>query len=93
MSDKWQVADDAAATTVDNEIVVLVAGQEDWLYYGLKGAAVELWDRLQQSAASEGELVAHLLEIYDVDEATLSADVGRTIADLSIRGMVKKVDA
>jgi PqqD family protein of HPr-rel-A system len=73
----WQLAGE--------EVVVLdLAGST---YLKLNGSGRVLWERLAEPS-TERELVACLMEAYDIDEARAAADVAGFLADLRARGLV-----
>ncbi len=73
----WHIAGD--------EIVIL--DLEGSVYLKLNGSGRTLWERLG-TPATEADLVAVLLDGYDIDEARATADVTTFVADLRQRDLV-----
>lgn len=57
-------------------------------YYGLDAVGTRFWELLAGGNDLDGA-VAHLLETFDVDEATLRGDLDRLVAELREAGLVK----
>ena len=64
------------------------SGQGIANFYVLNGTAEALWERLA-TPADEGELVAHLLGLFDVDGDTARRDVAEFLTDLRGAGAVE----
>ena len=71
---------------VDGQVVLLDLRSES--YFTLDGSAVEILPVLLESA-SVGAALARLVAIFDVDEATLEADLVALIGELQAAGLVK----
>jgi hypothetical protein len=78
-------ADRVTWRRVGDELVVLDLVGSAYLSVNDTGAAV--WDLLDGGAA-RADLVAALLEAFEVDEATAASDIDEFIADLAGRGLL-----
>jgi coenzyme PQQ synthesis protein D (PqqD) len=79
------VTDDQLSTRLADEIVIL--GLRDSVYYGLSEVGARIWD-LIQTRRSLGEIVAVLIEEYDVSPEEAAAGLDRLIRELETRGLV-----
>ena len=71
--------------------VVIATGEESRNFHGmvkLNDTAANIWNYIAEGK-SEDEIVAAMLEEYEVDEAKLSADVKKTIEILVAQGLVE----
>jgi Coenzyme PQQ synthesis protein D (PqqD) len=73
----WHVAGD--------DVVVL--DLQGSVYLKLNGSARVLWERLSEPC-SDVELVAALIERYDIEEQRAAADVDAFLADLRARDLL-----
>jgi hypothetical protein len=73
---------------LNGQIIVLDLNRSS--YVSLDGAGSMLWLRLAGGATLD-ELVATVLEAYDVDDATARADVVAFLDDLRLRGFLAPV--
>lgn len=71
---------------VQGELVALDADASTYL--SANDSGLTLWQALADGATRE-QLVAVLLDAYDVDEARAGADVDAFLADLRERGLVE----
>jgi hypothetical protein len=72
---------------VDGEVVALdVAGSQ---YIATNRAGAELWRRLDAGASRE-DLVAALVDRFDVDEPTAARDVERFLESLRARNLLRE---
>jgi hypothetical protein len=78
-------SDTVFAQEVDGEMVLLDMNSEN--YFGLDSVASDIW-RLLGEGKSVGETYAALLEIYDVEEEQLRADLEAFIQKLLDDGLV-----
>ena len=76
------------AQEVDGEMVLLDMNSEN--YFGLDAVATDIWRLLQEGKSLE-ETVTELLEIYDVDEATLRRDLENFVGQLTENGLATLV--
>ncbi len=60
---------------------------EHGVYYGLEGPARVIWDMLQ-TECTLGDIVAALVQRYDVDEATCMKDTSDFVRELVENGLV-----
>jgi hypothetical protein len=70
---------------IDDEIVVLDGRASNYL--AASGAGVFLWHLLEPGATRD-ELVAALVDEYEIDEARAGADVDAFVADLAEQGLL-----
>ena len=71
--------------------VVIATGEESRNFHGmvkLNETAANIWSYISEGK-SEDEIVAAMIEEYDVDEAKLRADVKKTIEILVAQGLVE----
>ena len=71
---------------VGDQIVVL--DLDTSRYLSVSGAATEIWPQLL-SGATEDELVATLVDAFDVDDAVARADTLSFLDDLQARGLLR----
>lgn len=62
---------------------------ETGIYFGLDEVGAEIWGQLVQGR-SEDQIVDRLLDAYDVDRATLAADVATFLDTLEARGILRR---
>jgi hypothetical protein len=70
---------------VQDETIVMNIETEQ--YVGLDRVATVMFDRLRR-ARCVGDVVPELLEVFDVDEARLRADLVRLLEELAQHGLV-----
>ncbi len=85
----WMVSDSVVSAEVDGETVLLDLNGD--VYFGLDAVGADVWNLLG-AGATEDMLVARLLEMYDVDEDRLRADVHALVATLRENNLVRPVD-
>ena len=76
------------AQEVDGEMVLLDMNSEN--YYGLDTVATDIWRLLQEGKSLE-ETAAELMELYEVDEATLRHDLEAFVTRLEEHGLASLV--
>ena len=69
----------------DADVVIL--GLKEGLYYRLEGVGARIWSLLSEPRLPE-EIVATLLDEYEVDREQCEGDVRRLIDELLERGLV-----
>jgi hypothetical protein len=80
------IRSDAPLTAaIDGEIVMLNPSTGD--YFGLAGVGARIWELCAEPQTIDG-LVAMLVDEFDVDVATCSAEVRAFMADLESSGLV-----
>lgn len=80
-----QPKDDVLARSVGNETVLL--DLESGIYYTLNSVAATVWSALERGQTPE-QAVALVVDRYDVDEATATADVQELLQDLLDNNLV-----
>lgn len=60
--------------------------------YGMEGVTAAVWQLLEQTR-SEGEIVAALMDAYDVEEAECRADTAELLRQMVDEGLVERVEA
>lgn len=71
--------------------VVIATGAQSKSFHGmvkLNDTAANIWELIAKGL-SEDEITASMLEIYDVEEAVLRADVKKTVQSLIEQGFVE----
>ena len=79
------MAETVLAQRVGDEMVLL--DMSDEMYLGLNDTAALMWEQLA-AGKTAGEAVAAVLAEYDVDEATVQADLVALVEDLLSRKLV-----
>lgn len=77
---------DLVAADMDGELVMMSV--EQGTYFGLTGIAPQIWNILEQPYSVD-EIVAQLLEIYEVSEEVLRTDVDLFLDDMKKNGLVR----
>lgn len=84
-----QIAPDVLFQEVGGETVLLDLESE--LYFGLDAVGTRIWTLLAEGA-SVGAVVETLLQEYEVERATLEADVSELLSKLSEAGLIRLAD-
>lgn len=79
-------ADNYIATDVDGEIVLI--GLDKGELYAIKDTGRAIWE-LIDGKRDRAQIVAELKRTYDVDQATLEADLDALLSDLSDAGFLE----
>lgn len=81
----WRISDQAIASAVANETVILHLG--NGTYFGLDAIGARLWDALK-AGEPPVSVCGDLLAEYEVDHATLEADLRALIAELADNDLI-----
>lgn len=76
---------------VGEQNVVVAVGEASRSFNGiirLNDSGKYLWEKLSQDITEE-QLVADMLNDYDIDEATAKADIGRFVSELTKAGILE----
>lgn len=76
---RWRISDQAIANAVADETVILHLG--NGTYYGLDPIGARLWDALK-AGEQPAAIFDGVLAEYDVERATLEADLRELLAEL-----------
>lgn len=77
------------AADVGNELVLLDI--ETGIYFGLDAVGARVWQMLTDGRARD-EIVANLLQEYEVEEEQLRGDLEILLSQLAERGLVQLLD-
>lgn len=72
---------------MDNELIML--NVQTSKYYGVQDVGKAIWDFIGDTPVSVRSIVAQLLQIYDVDEATCSQQVVNFLEQLRSQQLVQ----
>jgi len=86
LNSKITFADTVFAQEVDGEMVLLDMNSEN--YFGLDAVGTDIWQAMQDSA-SLADVLAVLLEQYDVEEEVLKKDLLGFVEKLQESGLIK----
>lgn len=78
-------SEDVLTQQVEDESVLLDLKTEE--YYSLDDVGTRMWQLMCESGDPKAAVEA-LLQIYEVDEATLRRDMAQLIAELAAHGLV-----
>jgi len=84
---RFTPADGVIGTQVEGEMVLLQFEKQS--YFGLRGAAVRIWE-LTQRGATGADIVRHLVQETDVSEGRAQADVTDTLQKLLDAGLLRR---
>lgn len=73
---------------VDEQVVALDLDRS--VYLGINATGATVWTRLA-TGATESELLAAILEQFEIDEPTARSDLRAFVDDLRQRGMIEEV--
>ncbi|MBO9499213.1 MAG: PqqD family protein [Novosphingobium sp.] len=76
-------ADTTVATVVESEVILLNFAAAETHFYGLRGAGLQIWEKIEKRGHSGEQIVAHLLDTCRGDAETIRADVARMIGELA----------
>lgn len=85
-----EISEDVLFQEVSGETVLLDLASEQ--YFGLDSVGTRIWALLNEGAAAD-TVVDTLLGEYEVERATLAADVDELLARLAEAGLIRFVDA
>ena len=89
-SSRVVASDDQVFTTLGDEAVIL--GLVDGVYYGLDAVGAHVWARIAAPVLVR-ELVAGIVEAFDVTPAECERDVLALLDDMERRGLVRLLPA
>ena len=87
---KIEISEDVLFQEVSGETVLLDLASEQ--YFGLDSVGTRIWALLNEGAGADA-VVDTLLAEYEVERATLAADVDELLARLAEAGLIRFVDA
>lgn len=88
LSASWRISDQAIANAVADETVILHLG--NGTYFGLDSVGARLWDAIK-AGLPPVSVCDNLLEEYEVDQATLQADLRALLAELADNDLIAPV--
>ena len=88
LSLRFAPADNVIGTKVEDEVLLLQFEKQN--YFGLRGAAVRIWDLIQHGATG-ADIVQRLVQETGVDEARARTDVADTLQKLLDAGLLRAV--
>lgn len=80
----WMKAADVLETDLGDEMVLMHTGSSEM--FSLNGAGRVIWTHLP---ATEDQLTAHLVQHFDIDDATARQDVHALLSDLRDQTLVR----
>jgi hypothetical protein len=86
---KIEISPEVLFQEVSGETVLLDLDSEQ--YFGLDAVGTRVWQLIGEGATSDA-VVDTLLEEYEVDRATLAADVAELLDRLAEAGLIRFVD-
>ena len=86
LNSKVTFADTVFAQEVDGEMVLLDMNSEN--YFGLDAVGTDIWQAMQENT-NLNEVLAVLLEQYEVEESVLKADLLAFVVKLQESGLLK----
>lgn len=89
MTRKIEISPDVLFQEVSGETVLLDLASEQ--YFGLDAVGTRIWALLNEGATAD-DVVETLLEEYEVERATLEADVAELLAGLAGAGLIRYAD-
>jgi hypothetical protein len=89
MSQRIEISPDVLFQEVGGETVLLDLESEH--YFGLDAVGTRIWGLIGEGA-SVGGMVDTLLQEYEVERATLEADVAALLARLAEAGLIRFAD-
>jgi hypothetical protein len=87
---KIEISDDVLFQEVGGETVLLDLHSEQ--YFGLDAVGTRIWQLLGEGAGAEA-VVETLLEEFEVERATLAADVSTLLDQLAEAGLIRLTDS
>lgn len=84
---RYQLQDNTFLTEIEGETVLLQL--EAGIYYGLDEMGTSIWKRLEQGQSVD-DVVAALLDEYDVSEDQLRQDVEQLVEELLRESLIKQ---
>ncbi|WP_282122813.1 PqqD family peptide modification chaperone [Algibacter mikhailovii] len=89
MNLKWQINPEVLSSKIDEEAILMSFEAES--YFGLDPVGSRIWELLSKKPVTADELVVHLMEEYEVNEATCREDVQRFIDDMLAKKLIQQV--
>ncbi len=86
LSLRFMPADNVIGTKVEDEILLLQFEKQN--YFGLRGAAVRIWE-LTQHGATGVDIVQRLVQETDVGKERAHSDVAETLQKLLDAGLLR----
>jgi len=86
LNNRVSIPDVVVSRDLGGETVVL--NLETGIYFDLDGVATDAWLAIQKSPLLQ-DVHGNLLAQYDVDAATLSADLLKLVSQLAAKGLVR----
>ena len=86
LSLRFSPADNVIGTKVEDEILLLQFEKQN--YFGLRGAAVRIWE-LTQHGTTGADIVQRLVQETDVGEERARTDVADTLQKLLDAGLLR----
>ncbi|RYG88471.1 MAG: PqqD family protein [Alphaproteobacteria bacterium] len=90
LSEIWVRTEGLITASMDGETLMLDA--ETGVYYGLDPVGARIWEYLA-SPVTIPDLVRRLEELYEVDTERCIREVANLIEQLSVRKMIRMIDA
>ena len=87
-TNRYQRAEELPFQTLQDELVVLVP--REWMHHLIEGVGVDIWEYLQQPHAGD-EILAMVLENFEVPEATARRDVEQFLTLMVERKLIRVV--
>ena len=90
MNRKWQISKSVISSKIDEEVILMSVEQD--AYFGIDPIGSHIWELLSNKPASINDLVAILMEEYEVEEETCKQDVLAFINEMSTRKLIAQID-
>jgi hypothetical protein len=79
----------AAAMGAQVEDEVIIFEREHDRFFGVRGAAVRVWELINEDAHTGDEIVRRLCDEFDADEETIRRDVTELIGKLAAHHLIE----
>ncbi len=89
MEIKWQVDSEVLSSKIDDEAILMSIEADS--YFGLDPVGSRIWEILSAEAKTMDELVALLMEEYEVEEKQCREDVSHFVEDMENRKLIRQV--
>jgi hypothetical protein len=83
---KIEISEDVVWREFDGEVVILDLNSQH--YFGLTGSGNDMWRLIAEHGSSE-KIIESLLDKYDVEPASLTADFEKFVNELAGKGMLR----